>query len=81
MLDRSHLRSYSVICRGIHWGVIGNGIPDISSMATCCASSFSFSVFRREMGVIPDVLAALDACVSVSALMLIIRGPSIVKVK
>ena len=38
-------------------------------MATCWASSFSVSVLLSDVGVMPDVLAASAAWVSVSALM------------
>lgn len=42
-------------------------IPDISLIATCEASSFSFRVADSESGVMPEVFAAAAAWVSVSA--------------
>ena len=46
-------------------------VPEMSLMSTCEASSFSFKVADMESGVMPEVLAAAAAWVSVSAAPLI----------
>lgn len=48
-------------------GQRGGVVPEISLMSTCEASSFSFKVAEIESGVIPEVLAAAAAWLSVSA--------------
>ncbi len=48
-------------------GQRGGVVPEISLMSTCEASSFSFKVADMESGVMPEVLAAAAAWVSVSA--------------
>ena len=45
----------------------------MSSTSTCCASSFSVKVVFRDVGVIPEAMAAFAACVSVSAVLMIVR--------
>ena len=46
---------------------MGNSLPDISSIATCFASSFSVRVLESESVVMPVVFATAAAWVSVSA--------------
>lgn len=46
-------------------------VPEMSLTSTCDASSFSFRVAEMESGVMPEVLAAAAAWLSVSAVPLI----------
>ena len=49
-------------------------IPEMSSMSTWDASSFSFKVDERDEGVMPDVLATSAASASVSAALMLAKG-------
>ena len=50
----------------------GEEVPDISSISTCEALSFSVRVFSREDGVMPEESATEVAWVSVSAAPVVI---------